>query len=102
MALAASVSLSFAATEARAATITTLFNTGVDASGVALGNNVDDPHYVISSAPSGSLVDRTVTSADGFPIPHGWATLRHQHGSGLTIQETMTRLVIIFLKQPSI
>ena len=71
MALAASISLSFAATEARAATITTLFNTGVDASGVALGNNVDDPHYVISSAPSGSLVDRTVTSADGFPVDAG-------------------------------
>jgi hypothetical protein len=60
--------VSFASTEAGAATITSLFNTGVDASGVSLANNVDDPHYVIASVPSGSSADRTVTSADGFPV----------------------------------
>ncbi|MBC7773705.1 MAG: hypothetical protein H7210_14525 [Pyrinomonadaceae bacterium] len=44
-----------------------LFNTGVDNAGVALGNNVDDPHYAFVLNPSG-LGDATVPN-DGFPIP---------------------------------
>jgi PEP-CTERM motif len=43
-----------------------LFNTGVDASGTPLGDNVDDPHYALTVDPSG-LGDATVI-ADGFPI----------------------------------
>jgi hypothetical protein len=47
--------------------IPTLFSTGVDATGTALGNNVNDPHYSLVVDPSG-LGDATVP-VDGFPIP---------------------------------
>jgi hypothetical protein len=51
-----------------AATISTLYNTGVDASNVVLGHGVADPHYAIVGAPVGSsTADRTLVT--GFPIP---------------------------------
>lgn len=64
----------FFGTTAQAAPITGLFNTGVNNSGVLLGNNATDPHYtlVTSSGPfAGGLLPgatRTLV-ADGFPIP---------------------------------
>ena len=51
--------------------ISDLFNTGVDGSGAALGDNVDDPHYTLHVDPSG-LGDATVTD-DNFPIPPWFA-----------------------------
>ena len=63
----------FTATEVDAAIIpiSTLFNTGVDASGVPLSDGtIGDPHYTLVSVPSGSTADiRVRTSAGGFPIP---------------------------------
>ena len=51
--------------------ISTLFNTGVDASGVPLPDGtIGDPHYTLVSVPSGSTTDvRVRTSAGGYPIP---------------------------------
>lgn len=47
----------------------TLFNTGVNASGVALGNNSAETHYSLISAPgSTSLNIRTANSTEGYPI----------------------------------
>jgi len=53
-----------------ASTITTLFNTGVDATGAVLSNNtIGDPHYSIISAPVGSATEtRIITSEGGYPI----------------------------------
>ncbi len=49
--------------------ITGLFNTGLDAGGALLGDNVDDPHYAIIEQPEpGGLSDQTIR-ADEFPIP---------------------------------
>ncbi len=47
--------------------ITDLWNTGVDNAGLALGDNVADPHYTLTVDPSG-LGAATVTD-DNFPIP---------------------------------
>ncbi len=45
-----------------AATITTLYNTGVDSSGNALApNGAIDPHYVLVSTPATSVVASAVT-----------------------------------------
>jgi hypothetical protein len=52
------------ATQAQAAAITGLFNTGTDASNVALvgGNGIEDPHYqIISSTSPGFAGERAVT-----------------------------------------
>ncbi len=52
---------------ANAATISSLYNTGVDGNHAVLGHGVDDPHYTIVGAPPGSsTVDRTIVT--GFPI----------------------------------
>jgi hypothetical protein len=53
---------------ASAVTITTLYNTGVDANGVPLTEDAVDPHYVISSGPSGPQLAYTATSAQGWPV----------------------------------
>jgi hypothetical protein len=46
-----------------------LFNTGVDASGNPLPDGtIGDPHYTITSVPSGSTDIRVRTSSGGFPI----------------------------------
>ena len=48
--------------------ISSLYNTGVDDTGVALGDSIDDPHYSIVAGPLGAVPDETVAN-DGFPIP---------------------------------
>ena len=56
---------------AQAATITSLFNTGVNNLGTPLSDGtVGDPHYSLVSVPAGSTSDILVrTSAGGYPIP---------------------------------
>jgi hypothetical protein len=55
---------------ANAGPITTLYNTGVDASGAVLPDGtVGDPHYTLISVPGGTTATRIITSASGFPIP---------------------------------
>lgn len=56
---------------AQADSITSLFNTGVDASGTPLGDGtIGDPHYTLVSVPAPSTtVVRVRTSAGGYPIP---------------------------------
>jgi len=57
------------AANAGAFVITDLFNTGVDGSGVALGDNVLDPHYTLTAQPNnGTFLAETVFD-DTFPIP---------------------------------
>ena len=58
------------ATASQALPISSLFNTGVDASGVVLANFANEAHYALTSAPSGSSATlRVATQANGFPIP---------------------------------
>jgi len=59
------------AQQVHAASIPTLFNTGVDATGTPLPDGtIGDPHYSLVATPSGSTSDiRVRTSAGGFPIP---------------------------------
>jgi hypothetical protein len=52
-----------------AATISTLFNTGVDASGVALADDAPDPHWLLVAPGAQTGVPLAATSAGGFPIP---------------------------------
>lgn len=52
----------------QAATITTLYNTGVDGFNAVLGNGAADTHYTLTSVPSGSSDTQAITSAGGFPI----------------------------------
>jgi len=49
--------------------ITSLYNTGVNASGAPLANNAAETHYTLVSVPSGSTTVRVATSANAFPIP---------------------------------
>jgi len=59
-----------AANPAHSATISTLFNTGVDSSGAVLADGtVGDPHYTLTSVPSGSSTLLVRAAAGGFPIP---------------------------------
>ena len=59
------------AQQAHATSITTLFNTGVNATGEPLSDGtIGDPHYSLITAPPTSTLDiRVRTSAGGFPIP---------------------------------
>lgn len=57
------------ATISHADPITTLFNTGVDASGTPLPNGAPEIHYTLASVPGGPTAVRVATSANGFPIP---------------------------------
>jgi VPDSG-CTERM motif len=59
------------AQQAHATSITTLFNTGVNATGEPLSDGtIGDPHYSLITAPPSSTLDiRVRTSAGGFPIP---------------------------------
>jgi kynureninase len=51
--------------------ITTLFNTGVGATGVPLANNASDAHYKYTSVPPGGPAAlRVETSANGYPAPY--------------------------------
>lgn len=63
-----SVSVAVSVTPGQAATITNLYNTGVDNSGTALGSSVIDPHYTLVVSPAGTVTP-AVTVPDGFPIP---------------------------------
>jgi hypothetical protein len=69
--LSAVAGLCLFAAQANAAPITSLFNTGVDASGTPFPDStVGDPHYSLVSVPAGSTTEILVrTSAGGFPIP---------------------------------
>ena len=50
--------------------IPSLFNTGVDSSGVPLPDStIGDPHYELVSVPGGTTDIRVLTSAGGYPIP---------------------------------
>ena len=54
----------------QAAPISSLFNTGVDGSGLSLPDGtIGDPHYILASVPGGTTDIRVRTSAGGFPIP---------------------------------
>ncbi len=58
------------------AQVSGLYNTGVDSSGAVLPNGtISDPHYILTSIPSGSPTDLSqveiVTSAFGYPISTG-------------------------------
>ena len=54
---------------AQAAPITSLYNTGVDASGNPLANNSAEIHYSLISVPGGSSTDlRVLTAANNFPV----------------------------------
>lgn len=62
--------LSLWAAQAQATSITSIYNTGVDASHAVLTNGtVGDPHYTLAVVPSGTTAIRIGTSASGFPIP---------------------------------
>ena len=54
----------------QAATITTLYNTGVDSSGNVLADGTSpDPHYTLTSVPPGSSnTTSVITSGGGFPV----------------------------------
>lgn len=55
---------------ASAAPITTLYNTGVNASHAVLTDStIGDPHYSLIAVPGGTSTIRIITSAGGFPIP---------------------------------
>ena len=49
--------------------ITGLFNTGVDASGTPLGDQVLDSHYTLTSNPDSAGSETYTSKDDGFPIP---------------------------------
>ena len=52
-----------------AAPITTLFNTGVDASGTPQANNAAESHYSLISTPDGSTPGvRVATGTNGYPM----------------------------------
>ena len=66
----ATLALTFSPVDrAQAATITSLYNTGVDNSGTVLANGtIGDPHYLLTSVPGGTTNIRVLTSANGYPI----------------------------------
>lgn len=56
---------------AHADAITTLFNTGVDASGVPLANNASEIHYSLLNVPGGTTDLRVArSSSNTFPFPY--------------------------------
>jgi len=66
---AVAVALAFTAA-ADATPITSLFNTGVGASGVPAANLAPEAHYALTSVPAtAATAARVATSANGFPIP---------------------------------
>jgi hypothetical protein len=55
---------------ARAATISTLFNTGVDSTHTVLPDGtIGDPHYTLTSVPGGTTDIRIRSTAGGYPYP---------------------------------
>ena len=74
---------------ASAATVSGLYNTGVSSGatlftggGVLPNDTIVDPHYQLISAPFGTMVLRTMTSADANFPPDGWGTTAHRLGLG--------------------
>jgi hypothetical protein len=53
---------------AHGSVISTLFNTGVDGTGIPLPNGAPETHYTLVSVPGGPTSLRVATSANGFPI----------------------------------
>ncbi len=64
--------LSLWAAQAQATSITSIYNTGVDASHTVLSDGTNpDPHYTLTSVPTGSSTVTLIrTSAGGFPVNH--------------------------------
>lgn len=68
--LLAAAAIITTATASQAVPIGSLFNTGVNSSGLVLANFESETHYTLTSAPSGSPTSlRVATEANGFPIP---------------------------------
>ena len=68
--LALSIALVAAFSMNAQASVTGLYNTGVDNSGNVLPYGSTDPHYTIVSSPDGGpLPEKTMDSSGGFPIP---------------------------------
>ncbi|MEO8370718.1 MAG: hypothetical protein ABI806_16155 [Candidatus Solibacter sp.] len=57
-----------AASSVSAATISTLYNTGVDALGTVQTNGIAEIHYTLTGAPGGTTNVRVATAVNGFPI----------------------------------
>ncbi len=74
--------------QAVAHSITGLFNTGVNASGTPLGDQVLDPHYTLITNPDSAGSETYTSLDDGFPIPpwignnatSRWITVRSDDG----------------------
>ena len=95
--------LALAAVPAAAAKITTLYNTGVDSSGVALGDNAIDSHWTLTGAaptytgavngqfPIGPWVPNTATSRWISPAPNaGTYDFDHSSDGIYTYTETFS------------
>lgn len=54
---------------AQAATIASLYNTGVDASGAVIADGASESHYTLTSLPGGTSNLIARTDVGGFPIP---------------------------------
>lgn len=67
--LGGSVTVPFPGDSASGATILTLFNTGVDANGIAVTDNTPDPHWTLVEPSPVTGVPLAATSTGGFPIP---------------------------------
>jgi hypothetical protein len=71
--LALGLAAALASSQARAASITTLFSTGVDATGAPLAPNTPDSHYVMAAGSVDGTAGLTpFVVPPGFPIPP-WA-----------------------------
>ncbi len=67
--LLAPVLIALSGAAASAATISTLFNTGVDDLGVALPDDAPDSHWTLVAPGAMTGSPLAVTSAGGFPVP---------------------------------
>jgi hypothetical protein len=72
--LACLAALALTSSPAKADVITSLFNTGLDASGNKLGAGAIDPHWTLVVNPENSGPQAYVTVTDGFPIPSAWVS----------------------------
>jgi hypothetical protein len=73
----ATLALAFSPSDrAQAATITTLYSTGVNAAGLPLGDATVDSHYTITAAPTAPLVGAAIARTTNYPVvgPGGWVT----------------------------
>jgi hypothetical protein len=70
--LACLTALALSTAPAKADVITSLFNTGLNASGGLLAGGAVDPHWTLTTNPDGSGSRSFVTVTDGFPIPSAW------------------------------